>query len=240
MARTIEFDVEALIGKLDVLQKVQLPYAGNRALWALKPKLQTVLQQEMLQRFKAPVRLTLNSPFMRIDGLEMEVSIKPDKVAKGNDPASYLYPVTAESGRGGGSREAYPTKFTRVLRNADLIGPREWPVPFLRGNGVQTRNGRMIPSQYATTLRALTGGPMGKRQAQWRYFVSRDGDGKPKRGKQFKPGIYRVKGGEVQKLFSIVQSRSAPVIFPFGDVVQREAGKILPSLLSKALADALR
>ena len=104
MARTIEFDVEALIGKLDVLQKVQLPYAGNRALWALKPKLRTVLQQEMLQRFRAPVRLTLNSPFMRIDGLEMEVSIKPDKVAKGNDPASYLYPVTAESGRGGGSR----------------------------------------------------------------------------------------------------------------------------------------
>ena len=83
MARTIEFDVEALIGKLDVLQKVQLPYAGNRALWALKPKLRGALQDEMRSRFRAPVPLTLNSPFLRIDGLEMTVSIKPDKVAKG-------------------------------------------------------------------------------------------------------------------------------------------------------------
>jgi hypothetical protein len=240
MARTIEFDVEALIGKLDVLQKVQLPYAGNRALWALKPKLQTALQQEMLQRFKAPVKLTLNSPRMWIDGLEMTVSIKPDRVAKGSDPASYLYPVTAESGRGGGSREAYPTVATRKLRNMGLIDSSSFLVPYLGGRGVRKRNGRMIPAQYREALAGVLADD--RMRSGWRYFLTPDPRSKRgQKGKTFPPGIYRVKGrNDIQMLFGIAKTRTAPVIFPFGDLIEQKANDLLPSLLSKALADALR
>jgi hypothetical protein len=239
MARTIEFDADQLIGKLNVLQKAQLPYAGNRALWALKPKLQTVLQQEMLQRFKAPVKLTLNSPRMWIDGLEMTVSIKPDKVTKGNDPASYLYPVTAERGVGG-TREAYPTVATRKLRNMGLIDSSSFLVPYLGGRGVRKRNDRMIPAQYREALAGVLADD--RMRSGWRYFLTPDPRSKRgQKGKTFPPGIYRVKGrNDIQMLFGIAKTRTVPVIFPLGDVVQREAGKILPSLLSKALADALR
>jgi hypothetical protein len=239
MARTIEFDVEALIGKLDVLQKTQLPYAGNRALWALKPKLRGALQDEMRSRFRAPVPLTLNSPRMWIDGLEMTVSIKPDKVAKGSDPASYLYPVTAERGVGG-TREAYPTVATRKLRNMGLIDSSSFLVPYLGGRGVRTRNGRMIPAQYREALAGVLADD--RMRSGWRYFLTPDPRSKRgQKGKTFPPGIYRVKGrNDIQMLFGVAKTRSAPVIFPFGDVVQREASKILPSLLSKALADALR
>ena len=239
MARTIEFDADQLIGKLNVLQKAQLPYAGNRALWALKPKLRGALQDEMRSRFRAPVPLTLNSPFLRIDGLEMTVSIKPDKVAKGSDPASYLYPVTAERGVGG-TREAYPTVATRKLRNMGLIDSSSFLVPYLGGRGVRKRNGRMIPAQYREALAGVLADD--RMRGGWRYFLTPDPRSKRgQRGKTFPPGIYRVKGrNDIQMLFGIAKTRTVPVIFPFGDVVQREAGKILPSLLSKALADALR
>ena len=93
MARTIEFDAQALIGKIDALRGAQLPYAGNQALWALKPKLNAELQKEMQRKFKNPVPFTLSSPRFRIDGLEMTVGISK-KGDKGQDPARYLYPVT--------------------------------------------------------------------------------------------------------------------------------------------------
>jgi len=239
MARTIEFDVEALIGRLDVLQKVQLPYAGNRALWALKPKLRGALQDEMRSRFRAPVPLTLNSPFLRIDGLEMTVSIKPDKVAKGSDPASYLYPVTAERGIGG-VREAYPTVATRKLRNMGLIDSSSFLVPYLGGRGVRTRNGRMIPAQYREALAGVLADD--RMRSGWRYFLTPDPRSKRgQRGKTFPPGIYRVKGrNDIQMLFGIAKTRTAPVIFPFGDLIEQKANDLLPSILSKGLADALR
>jgi hypothetical protein len=240
MARTIEFDAQALIGRIDALRGAQIPYAGNQALWALKPKLRTVLQQEMRQRFRAPVPLTLNSPFMRIDGLEMTISIKPDKVAKGSDPASYLYPVTAETGPGSGAREAFPTVATRKLRAMGLIGSSEFLVPYLGGRGVRTKNGRMVPQQYREALAGVLASD--RMRSGWRYFITPDPrSSRPQRGKQYKPGIYRVKGrNDLQMLFGIAKTRTAPVIFPFGDFVEREANKILPSLLSKALDNALK
>ncbi|NDC90190.1 MAG: hypothetical protein EB075_15560, partial [Bacteroidetes bacterium] len=111
MARTIEFDVEALIGKLDVLQKVQIPYAGNQALKELGFKMRGELAQYMADVFENPVPFTLRSPRYAVDGLTLTVSISKDG-AKGQDPARYLYPVSTDDG--GGGKPAYITRFTKA------------------------------------------------------------------------------------------------------------------------------
>ena len=64
--------------------------------------------------------------------------------------------------------------------------------------------------------------------------------GKPTSGR-LKPGIYRAKSNDVQLLFTYArQHPTVPSIFDFAGTVQRTSEELLPSLLSKALADALR
>ena len=97
----------------------------------------------------------------------------------------------------------------------------------------------MVPQQYREALAGVLASD--RMRSGWRYFISPDPrNSKPQTGKQYKPGVYRVKGGDLQMLFGIAKTRTAPVIFPLGDFVEREANKILPSLLSKALDDALK
>jgi len=78
MARSIEFDADQLIGKLNILQKVQLPYAGNQALKELGFKMRGELAQYMAEVFDNPVPFTLRSPRYAIDGLTLTVSISKD------------------------------------------------------------------------------------------------------------------------------------------------------------------
>ena len=64
---------------------------------------------------------------------------------------------------------------------------------------------------------------------------------KPGRRGNLKPGIYRAKTGDVQLLFTYARRQpTVPVIFDFEGVVRERSQAILPSLLSKALDDALK
>jgi len=240
MTRTIEFDAQALIGKIDALRGAQLPFAGNRALRQLGFQLRGELQKEMRDKFENPVPFTINSPRYRVDGLELTVSISKDG-AKGQDPARYLYPVTAEGGVGG-SKPAYITRFTRAIRALGIVGPEYYAIPFLQGRGVRVNAyGNMMPGQYQQTLQGLkTGVGAGRQGSQWRYFSVPDGRKPGKRG-NLKPGIYRAKTGDVQLLFTYARRQpTVPVIFDFEGVVRERSQAILPSLLSKALDDALK
>ena len=235
MARSIEFDAQALIGSIDALRGAQLPYAGNQALWALKPKLDAELRQEMQRKFKNPVQFTLSSPRFRIDGLEMTVGISK-KGDKGQDPARYLYPVT----EGG---DAYITRFTRAIRALAIVGPEYYAIPFLKGVGVRKNAyGNMSPGQYQQVLAGLkVGRGSGKAGSQWRYISIPDGRKAP-RGGGLKPGIYRIKGrNEVNMLFTYARKHpQVPALFDFEGVVRDRSETLLPSLLSKALDNALK
>jgi hypothetical protein len=240
MARTIEFDAQALIGKIDALRGAQLPFAGNRALRQLGFQLRGELQKEMRDKFENPVPFTINSPRYRVDGLELTVSISKDG-AKGQDPARYLYPVTAEGGVGG-SKPAYITRFTRAVRALGIVDASYYAIPFLQGRGVRVNAyGNMTPGQYQQTLQGLkTGAGAGRQGSQWRYFSVPDGRKPGKRG-NLKPGIYRAKTGDVQLLFTYARRQpTVPVIFDFEGVVRERSQTLLPSLLSKALDDALK
>lgn len=237
MARSIEFDAQALIGSIDALRGAQLPFAGNRALRQLGFSLRTELQREMRDKFQNPVPFTISSPRYAVDGLELTVSISKDG-AKGQDPARYLFPVT----QGG---DAYITRFTRAIRRIGVVDASYYAIPFLKGVGVRLNAyGNMSPGQYQQTLAGLKadgGRGVGKRGAQWRYFSVPDQRGGKRPTGRLKPGIYRAKSNDVQLLFTYARQKpQVPALFDFEGVVQRHSQAVLPSLLSKALDDALK
>lgn len=235
MARTIEFQADQLIKSLDALRGAQLPFAGNRALRQLGFQLRGELQREMRDKFQNPVPFTINSPRYSVDGLELTVSISKDG-AKGQDPARYLYPVT----EGG---PAYTTRFTRAIRALAIVGPEYYAIPFLNGVGVRKNAyDNMSPGQYQQVLAGLkVGKGSGRQGSQWRYISIPDGRKQP-RGGGLKPGIYRIKGrNQVNKLFNYTQKEpKVPFKFDFEGVVRDRSETLLPSLLSKALDDALK
>jgi hypothetical protein len=234
MPRSIEFDSQKLIGAIDALRGAQLPFAGNRALRQLGFQLRGELQREMRDKFQNPVPFTISSPRYAVDGLELTVSISKDG-AKGQDPARYLFPVT----EGG---PAYITRFTRAVRALGVVDASYYAIPFLQGRGVRVNAyGNMSPGQYQQVLQGLkTGTGAGKRGSQWRYFSVPDQRQPSNRG-NLKPGIYRAKTGDVQLLFTYARRHpQVPALFDFSGIVQRRSEELLPSLLSKALDDALK
>lgn len=240
MARSIEFDAQKLIGSIDALRGAQLPFAGNRALKQLGFQLRGELQREMRDKFENPVPFTIGSPRYSVDGLELTVSISKDG-AKGQDPARYLYPVTAEGGVGGG-KPAYITRFTRAIRALGVVDPSYYAIPFLQGRGVRVNAyGNMTPGQYQQVLQGLkTGTGAGRQGSQWRYFSVPDNRKAGKSG-GLKPGIYRAKSNDVQLLFTYARRQpTVPVLFDFEGVVRERSQALLPSILSKALDDALK
>ena len=242
MARTIEFDAQALVDGIDALRGAQLPYAGNQALKQLGFQLRGELQREMRDKFENPVPFTISSPRYRVDGLELTVSISKDG-AKGQDPARYLYPVSTDDG--GGGKPAYITRFTRAIRALGVVDPSYYAIPFLKGRGVRVNAyGNMSPGQYQQVLQGLkTGTGAGKKGSQWRYFSVPDQrkSGGGGGGGRLKPGIYRAKSNDVQLLFTYARKQpTVPALFDFSGLVQRRSEEILPSLLSKALDNALK
>jgi len=235
--KNIEFDAEKLIGEVDILQKVQIPYATEQALKRfgfLFAKQQ--VKQDMRDEFNNPVPLTLNSVKYEAKGLEVTFRVK-DKVDKGNAPGKYLYPVSTEDG--GGRKPIYETRFTTFLRKFGIVKGNYWPVPFLAGTGVtQNAYGRMSPGQYQQVVNGLKSGT-GK--GGYRY-VSVPDQSKPRQTSNLKPGIYRIKGRDnVQMLFTY--ARTKPQVNAKFDMRQYAldyAEDVLPSLLSKALERAMR
>jgi hypothetical protein len=149
--------------------------------------------------------------------------------------------VTAEGGVGG-SKPAYITRFTRAVRALGIVDASYYAIPFLQGRGVRLNAyGNMSPGQYQQTLQGLkTGTGAGKQGSQWRYFSVPDGRKPGGRGR-LKPGIYRAKSNDVQLLFTYARRQpTVPVLFDFEGVVRDRAERILPSLLSKALDNALK
>ena len=237
MARTIEFQADRLIKRIDALRGAQLPFAGNRALRQLGFQLRGELQREMRDKFKNPVPFTINSPRYSVDGLELTVSISKDG-PKGQDPARYLYPVT-----GGGP--AYITRFNRAIRTIGVVDASYYAIPFLKGRGVRKNTyGNMTPGQYQQVLSALKSDARrgsGKQGSVWRYFsVPDQRSAKPNTGR-LKPGIYRAKSNDLQLLFTNARKHpKVPPLFDFEGVVERRSREIFPSILSKALDDALK
>lgn len=230
MARSIEFDVERLLGRLNILEGTQIKYASSRALRRFGFEAKQHLGLQMAGRFENPVRFTLNSP--RYDrniieepgAVSLRLFINPDG-SKGTAPATYIYPTDA----GSADHTAYTTRFGKGLSKIGITD--KFPVPYVNGREVRTNKyGNMLPSQYQQTLRALQGDKSS-------IFALPNGS----RAGLLPPGIYKRRGRNAYLLFALLDK--APQVrttFDFYGISQRLAQQRLPKLLRDELSKALR
>lgn len=242
---TIEFDVNTILGQLSLIESTQIKYAGTRAMQRLGFALRGEVSRYMSTTFRKPVPFTLASPLYKADGLNLSISIS-QKGDKGQDPGRYLYPVSTEDTAGG--KPAYNTRFARALWKNGIVDKSYYPIPWKDGRAVPLNEyDNVLPSFYQSVLAGLKRYGFvekGKRgAASYQFFSVPDRRIGPsiRRTSSLKPGIYRVKGTQLDFLFGY--ERRNPIVrtsFDFAGFTTRRAEALIPSILSKALAEALR
>ena len=247
MAKYVEFDVEKLLGPLNILQKANFGYAAKQSLKVLGFKAaKEYLPDQMKRRFESAVPYTKRSVRYGVEGQTLTLSVNPDE-GKGNAPAKYLYGVMSETGG-----KAYPTRFARWLWDKDLAPKSKFPIPAFGSSAVpkaKGSNSRVPAWFYAQTQVALareltkTGNltvvgtgrksvPVRGRVAGSRVFnVRQQGDG---RNKELSAGIYRVKSrSNVNQLFRYIDTiPTVPQKLPFHRFGTEKVKEMLPSVLS--------
>lgn len=244
-ASSIEFDVNALIGQLSLIESTQIKYAGTRAMQRLGFALRGELAQYMSGTFRNPVPFTLASPIYTADGLQVKIEISR-KGDKGQDPGRYLYPVSTEDTAG--AKPSYPTRFAKALWRNNIVDKSYFPIPWLDGRAVPVNDYGNVPKEfYSSVLAGLKrygiAGAKRTKQAGYQIFSVPDRRIGPsiRRTSSLKPGIYRVKGSQLDFLFGY--ARRNPIVrtsFDFANFTFRRAEEILPTILSKTLADAIK
>jgi len=209
MAKYVEFDVEKLLGPLNILQKANFGYAAKQSLKVLGFKTaKTYLPDQMERRFDSAVPYTKRSVRYGVEGQTLTLSIN-DNEGKGNAPAKYLFGVMSEAGG-----PAYPTRFSKWLWDKNLAPKDKFPIPAFNSPAVPKKKGGGYGPPawfYSQTQAALakeltrrgtttvvgTGRksvPLKGRIAGGRVFNIRDNSSKG--AKHLYPGVYRVKSNQ--------------------------------------------
>lgn len=251
MEVSIEFDAEKVIGKLNELQRVQIPMAASIALNQTAFKIREELQNEAKNKFKDPVPFTLNAFLYKKatpDNLEAVVFIRDD-APKGNAPADYLAPHIY-----GGL--AYRTRFQKSMsRTPDpaksamggpILAPNRILVPTQSPRGVTFNSrGRMSAGQYTQinsyiqntdSTRTASTGRRTARAAGVRYFYMNQAMVDERRNlRNRKPGIFMVRGGK-SPLMRVMTETGLPTYnhkFRFFELGTQTASTYFPQFLSK-------
>ena len=243
----IDFDVEKLIGRLDIIEKTQLPFAANQALKRFGHLFKTqLLPNKFNNEFNAPdgygkpVPRTLNAALYEADGMTLRLSFKSDP-GKGVSPAEYL-----RSALYGG--EATDTAIHSAIRNITGM----YPVPAygnLRALGAMTQYGDIRPSYAAKVISGLEGNFVRKQQpASGERFVAVSGMQGPQPrgfskgglGRNGRNAVYRIKGNSISTVFNLFSQRTTlKPVFDYEKFVRKEAEIKLPDLLKSSLARAM-
>ena len=247
MAKYVEFDVEKLLGPLNILQKANFGYAAKQSLKVLGFKAaKKYLPDEMGRRFDSAVPYTKRSVRYGVENQKLTLSINEED-QKGNAPAKYLFGVMSETGG-----PAYPTRFSKWLWDKDLAPKDKFPIPAFKSPAVPKRKGfeDRAPSWfYSQTQVALareltrsgkttvvgTGRksvPLRGRIAGGRVFNIRDNNAKG--AKHLYAGVYRVKSKQqINQLFRYADFLpTVPPKLPFHETATEKVREMLPSILS--------
>jgi len=247
MPGSIDFDAEALLGSLNIVELSQINYAGTQALKRLGYELTQDLSKYMEATFRDPVPFTLASPKYDPNGLQVAINISKQG-DKGQDPARYLYPVSTDDTTG--AKPAYTTRFTKALRKRGIVDDSYYAVPWLDGRAVPTNSYGNVPASFyqqvlAGLARQGVAGARGTRQSGYQFFSIPDRRIGPNirggRALERQPGIYRVKGRQLDFLFGY--ARRPPIVrtsFDFNGFVRRRSAEIFPTLLRQELDKALK
>ena len=251
MEVSIEFDAEKVIGKLNELQRVQIPMAASIALNQTAFKIREELQNEARNKFQDPVPFTLNAFLYKKatpDKLEAVVFIRDD-APKGNAPADYLAPHIYGT-------TAYRTRFAKGLsRTPDpsplgmgsaILAPNRIMVPTQSPRGVRfTSRGNMLPGQYEqilaylkdtdSTRTATTGRLKAKRAGSAYFYLNQAMIDERRNLRNRKPGIFMRQGGRLP-LMRVMTETALPTYsakFRFFELGTQTASTYFPQFLSK-------
>ena len=235
---SIDFDVEKLIGRLDIIEKSQIPFAANQALKRFGHLYKTqLLPKKFSEEFKAPdgygkpVPRTLNAALYKADGMTLTLGFKSDS-GKGVSPAEYL-----RSALYGG--QATDTSIHKAIQKITGM----YPVPAygnLRALGALTAYADVKPSYAAKVISGLEK----RKSSRGERFVAISGVQGPTtrsgRGGLAKNAVYRIKGNSITTVFNLFSQRTElKPIFDYEKFVRKEAETRLPSLLSLSLQRAM-
>ena len=250
MAKYIKFDVEELLGPLNILQKANFNYAAKQSLKIIGFQVaKKYLPEQMEKRFDSAVPYTKRSVRYGVENQKLTLSINEDD-SKVNAPAKYLFGVMSEAGGA-----AYPTRFAKWLWDKDLAPRNKFPMPAFESPAVPKRRGFKDRSPnwfYSQTQAALakeltrtgtttvvgTGRksvPLKGRIAGTRVFNIRDNSSKGAKGKS--GGIYRVKSDkQVNQLFRYIDTvPTVPSKLPFHETATDYIKLNLPDELMKQI-----
>ena len=232
---SIDFDVEKLIGKLNIIEKTQIPFAANQSLKRLGHLLKSdLLPAEMNKKFIAPdglgrpVPFTLNALQYDAVGMTLTLSIK-DEATKGTSPAEYL-----RSAFYGGDVTMTPLT-TAVRKITNMYGRPAY------GNlarlGALTQRLDIKPSFAATMISGLERNYARKNTPRFgESFVYAKAGNTGLKG----PAIYRVKGNQPSRVMTLAdQKPEVKVALAYETFVAKAAKERLPSLLSLSLQRAM-
>ena len=240
---SIDFDVEKLIGKLDIIQKTQVPFAANQALKRFGHLFKTqLLPDKFNDEFQAPEGLgrpvprTLNAALYEADGMTLRLSIKGDS-GKGLSPAEYL-----RSALYGG--EATNTSIHSAIQNITGM----YPVPAygnLKALGALTQYADIRPAYAAKVISGLERNFVRKQQpGSGERFIAVSGMQGPVtrsgRGGLAQNAVYRIKGNSINTVFNLFSRKTTlSPMFDYEKFVRTEAEQRLPSLLASSLQRAM-
>jgi hypothetical protein len=233
----IKFDVEELIGKLDIIQKTQIPFAAKQALKQYGFLLtKTLLPAEMNKTLTAPsgsgkpVPFTLSAFRYDIDGMTLKISVRDD--TKTGKRKEYLYPAFY------GGKPKRTALATSILKAAEMHGVPAYGNLSALGKltqyaDIKTTYAQEIARSLATPGRPFDGGRL--------VVVSKSSKNKKRGGLGKKGnGIYRVKGGSIIRLFTLIpREPTLPVAMPYEKFVRETSRKRLPGLLRDQLKRAM-
>ena len=98
MSGSIEFNVDKLIKKLDLIEKAYLPQAAEQALKSFGFESRKTLADEMRNRYGTATNYTLKSPRYVHKGLDLMIYINDDQ-SQNQSAAEYLFPTCHLTGR---------------------------------------------------------------------------------------------------------------------------------------------
>ena len=242
---SIDFDVEKLIGKLDIIQKTQVPFAANQALKRFGHLFKTqLLPNKFNDEFTAPdgfgkpVPRTLNAALYEADGMTLRLYFKGDS-GKGVSPNEYL-----KSALYGG--EATDTAIHSAIRNITGM----YPIPAygnLKALGALTQYADIRPAYAAKVISGLEQNFVRKQQPKSgeRFLAavtgpSRGGFSTNARGGLKGNAVYRIKGNSIATIFTLSSRKTTlKPVFDYEKFVRKEAETRLPDLISLSLQRAM-
>jgi len=231
MGRSVTFNVDKLIKKLDIIQKAHLPKAAEQALKSFGFDARELLQKEMKDKYGDVTPFTLRSPFFKQNGLELLIGIS-DK-ANGVPPRNYLAPT--DRSRGGAKQEVQPTSFAGAIRAR--YGIDDIPVPVRSSRaGAQfiDKRGNVKARKVQRLLDQLQNPGQGRED----YFLIKPGQSSHLSGGVYRR--YRLKSANLSAVFAFKSQVTQQPTLDFEGVVMEAARRELPGLIQKKLDRLLR